>query len=52
MKIYFPPPTEEAKTKDTFQPDAEVEFIDGNHKQRVMLQLQELCPEIEKHKTR
>lgn len=42
---------EGAKTEDPFQPDAEVEFIDGNHTQHVMLQLQELCPEIEEHKT-
>lgn len=52
MKLNFPPATEEAKTEDPFQPDAVVEFIDGNHTQHVMLQLQELCPEIEEHKTR
>lgn len=51
MKLNIPPATEGAKTEDPFPPDAEVEFIDGNHTQHIMLQLQELCPEIEEHKT-
>uniref|UniRef100_A0A8W8P5H3 Uncharacterized protein n=1 Tax=Magallana gigas TaxID=29159 RepID=A0A8W8P5H3_MAGGI len=40
------------KLKILFRPGAEVEFIDGNCTHHVMLQLQELCPEIEECKRR
>lgn len=46
MKLNFPPATAVAKTEDPFRPDAEVDLIDGNHRHHVMLQLQELYPEI------
>lgn len=46
MKLNFPPATTVAKTEDPFRPDAEVDLIDGNHWHHVMLQLQELYPEI------
>lgn len=52
MKLNFPPATTVAKTEDPFRPDAEVDLIDGNHWHHVMLQLQELYPEIEELKTR